>query len=382
MPFFEYKAVTAKCRCLYGNLLTARDYENLLKCREISDIASYLREKTAYGEFLEETDLKKINRNKLEYYIKKSMLSDYLKMYRFTSGGQRRFISLLMAKYEFEYILRVWRDFVLRNTENASGADRADNINNTEKTEKTSDGDYVFNEKFLEIQAIYQNNPRIDLEALKNITTAEQFISAIKNTEYFYIFEKHINDDISKNFTQIEAAVYDEYYKILYEGAGLFDKKSRDNIREAISARADLINLCRIYRLAFNFNTPPEEITPMLVPLRGRLRPGDINALVNSADKDRFMAYCQENLYYGRKQDFRGYDSMSAYMNFYLYKYHKSKKNMSSSGFDVVARYFSLKEFELINLFYLTEGIRYKMPPEYIRDCMYGLDDPDERGRI
>ena len=360
MPLFEYEAVAAKCRCLYGRLLDLQNYENLLKCRDISDIAVYLRDSTAYGEFLGPHDLGKINRNKLEYFIKKSMLADYLKIYKFTSGSQRRFIGLLMAKYEFEYILRVWRDFALRNTENPSDADEG------------KEGDYIFNEKFLEIQAIYQNNPRIDLEALKNITTAGQFISAIKNTEYFYIFEKHINDDISKNYTRIETAVYDEYYRILYEGAEDFDNKSKKKIRDSISARADLINLCRISRLMFNFKTAPEDIMPLLVPIKGRLKQGDINTLVSLGGSERFLEYCEKNLYYGKKQSFYGYESMTVYMNAFLYAYYKSKINISSPGFDVVVRYFYIKEFELMNLFCIIEGIRYKMPPENIKKYIYG----------
>ena len=369
MPLFKYEAVVAKCRCLYGKLLVLRDYENLLNCRDISDIAVYLRDNTAYFEFLDGLDLKKINRNKLEYYIKKSMLADYLKLYKFTSGSQRYFINLLIAKYELEYILRVWRDFVLKSTGSGPAAE-------------DEGEDYVFNEKFLEIQAIYQHNPRIDLESMKNIANAEQFINAIRNTDYFYIFEKHINDDISQNYTRIETAVYDEYYKILYESAEIFDKKSREKIRDLISTQADLINLSRISRMMFNFSAKPEEITPLLVPLRSRLKNGDITALLNSEDNEHFMMYCQENLYYGKKQSFHEYESMTAYMNYFLYKYYKSKINISSSGFDVVFRYFHLKEFELMNLFYLTEGIRYKMQPEYIRKFIYGLDYPADMGGV
>ena len=369
MPLFKYEAVVAKCRCLYGKLLAASDYENLLKCREISDIAVYLRDNTAYSEFLAELDLKKINRNKLEYYIKKSMLSDYLKLYKFTSGNQRRFISLLIAKYELEYILRVWRDYVLQNTESA-----------VDINEINEDEDYVFNEKLLEIQAIYQHNPRIDLDALKNITTAEQFINAIRNTDYFYVFEKHINDDISKNYTRIETAVYDEYYKILYEGADFFEKESRAKIRDSISTQADLINLCRMSRMLFNFKADPEEIKELLVPLRNRLKNSDVEALLSSHDRESFLMYCQENLYYGKKLSFHEYESMTEYMNYFLYKYYKSKINLSSSGFDVIIRYFHVKEFELMNLFYLTEGIRYKMSPEHIRKYLFGLESPSERG--
>ena len=368
MPLFKYEAVTAKCKCLYGKLLTRKDYDNLLKCPDVPAIAAYLNENTAYHEFFGGSDLTKINRNKLEYYIKKSALNDYVKMYKFTCGSERNFINLLMAKHELEYILKVWREYVGRNIENNSV--------------KKDDDDYLFSEGILEIQMIYQNNPRIDLEALKNLTNAEQFVNAIRNSDFFYIFEKHINDDISKNYTIIETAVYDEYYRILYDGAKIFDKETRIKIQDAISTHADLLNLCRISRMMFNFKADPGDIIPLLAPIRKRLKPDDINALLNSKNKEDFLRYCENNLYYAKKQSFHEYETMSSYMNSFLYKYYKSKANVSSSGFDVIVRYFHIKEFELINLFYLTEGIRYKMPPDYIKKYMYGLDYAAERGIV
>ena len=372
MPLFKYEAVTAKCRCLYGKLLKPKDYENLLKCRDVADIAAYLHDNTSYHEFLSGSDLKRINRNKLEYYIKKSMLNDYLKMYKFTFGNERYFINLLMAKYELEYILKVWREYVWKNI----------NPENNAVSKEKDEDDYFLSEGILEIQMIYQNNPRIDIEALKNIENAGQFIDAIKNSDFFYIFEKHIKEDISKNYTEIETAVYDEYYKILYGAAKIFEKETREKIRDSISIYADLLNLCRISRMMFNFKSKPKEILPLLVPIRNKLKPNDINNLMHSTDKESFMAYCRSDLYYGGKQPFNDYDSMSSYMNSFLYKYYKSKIKISSSGFDVVVRYFHVKEFEVMNLFYLTEGIRYKMPPDYIRKNIYGLDYDSERGIV
>ena len=361
MALFGYEAIVAKCRCLYGKLLSPKDYENLLLCPEVSDVAAYLYENTAYREFFGASDLRKINRNKLEYYIKKSLLFDYIKMFKFTCGKDRHFVNLLMAKYELEYILKVWREYVWRNMKN----------NPVPK----QDDDYLLSEGILEIQAIYKDNPKIDLEALKNITTAEQFLSAIKNSDFFYIFEKHINDDISKNYTTIETAVYDEYYKVLYNGAEIFDKSTKSKIQNSISTQSELINLCRISRMRFNFQASSAEIIPLLIPLRNRLKESDIEELTKCEDKKSFLLYCEANLYYGKKQSFYNYESMSAYMNAFMYKYCKSGADLASSGFETLVRYFQLKEFEIMNLFYLTEGIRYKMPPEYIRKNIYSLNN-------
>ena len=360
MPLFKYGAVVAKCSCLYGKLLGAIDYENLLACPEVSDVAAYLHENTAYREFFGASDLRSINRNKLEYCIKKSLLCDYIKIFRFTCGNQRHFVNLLMAKYELEYILKVWRGYVWRNIEN-------------NPAQKQND-DYLLSEGILEIQAIYKDSPNIDLEALKNVSTASQFMAAIKNSYFFYIFEKHANEDISKNYTMIETAVYDEYYKILYDGAKVFEKATGDKIRNSISTRADLVNLCRISRMRFNFKAAPEDIAALLVPLRNKLKEIDIDALSKCEDRESFLAYCETNLHYGKKQSFYGYESMSAYMNSFMYRHCKSPE--MSFGFESVARYFQLKEFELMNLFYLTEGIRYHMPPDQIRKNIYGLEHP------
>ena len=372
MPLFKYEAVVAKSRCLYGKLLKTQDYDNLLKCSDVSDIAVYLHENTAYNEFLDESNLRKINRSKLEYYIKRSMLGDYLKMYKFTFGNERYFISLLMAKYEFEYILSVWREFVMKNADPNSVADLG----------TRDDEDHIISERLLELQAIYKDNPRIDLESLQRITTADQFINAIRNSSYFHVFEKYIHEDIFNNFTVIETAIYDEYYKMLHDGAKLFEKETREKIQDFISVEADFINLCRMSRMMFNFNAKPEEIAPLLLPIRNRLTDNDINILLNSEDRESFLLYCQSYLKYGKKQSFHEYESMTSYMNSFMYKYYKSKINVGSSGFDVVIRYFHVKEYEVMNLFYLIEGIRYKMQPDYIRKYMYGLDYAAERGIV
>ncbi|MCL2158195.1 MAG: V-type ATPase subunit [Oscillospiraceae bacterium] len=377
MSVFKYEAIKAKCRCLYGKLLSGHDYENLLNCADVSDVAGYLYEHTAYREFFDVPDPKGLHRNKIEYYIKKSLLCDYMKMYKFTQGKQRRFINLLMGKYELEYILKIWREYIWRNLENKDKKENKDNPVNREND------DYLLSEGIFEIQTIYKDSPRIDLGALKNIATAEQFLGAIKNTDFFYIFEKHIGDDISKNYTEIETAVYDRYYKILYNEAAMFERATCEGIREFLSIRSDLVNLCRISRLRFGFDAGPEKIRGLLVFLgETKLKESDLTMLLGMEDKESFLAHCEANLCYAKKQSFYSRESMSAYMNAYLFNYHRSKKNSAASGFEAVVRYFQLKEFELQNLFYLTEGIRYQMQPDYIRKNIYGLDFAGERGRV
>ena len=352
MPLFKYEAVVAKCRALYGKLLKPADYESLFKCSEVSEIAAYLHDNTAYSEFLKDSNLVNINRNKLEYYIKKSLLRDYIKIYKFTSGDQRHFISLLMTRFELEYILKVWREYVSRKIANNPAAEEND--------------DYLINESLLDIWTIYQNNPKINLAALKNIKDVDQFKDAIKNSSYAHVFNKYTDENMTKSYTELESALYDEYYDNLYKGAEVFEPEIRRKIEDSISIQADLINLCRISRMMFNFKASRDEILPLLVPLRKKLKEENIKELLKCPDKESFFLYCQ-NLYYGSKQSFYEYESMTEYMNDFLDKYYKTIMNLTSMGFDIIVRYFRIKEIEIRNLFYLIEGIRYRMSLDEIK---------------
>jgi V/A-type H+-transporting ATPase subunit C len=231
MPLFKYEAVIAKCKCLYGKLLTTKDFENLLNLKTLADIATYLHDKTAYAEFFSESsNPKNINRSKLEYYIRKSLIEDFVKIYRFLSGREHYFVNMLLAKYELEYLLKIWRYFVWLKTENNS----------------ITDDEYLLDIGILEIQmiyTIYEYDSKIDLEVLKTVSNIEQFLEVMRETDFYHIFEKHMDEDITKNYNSLEIAIYNEYYKMLYDSSRIFDKKKKKKIQSLIEADIDLINL-------------------------------------------------------------------------------------------------------------------------------------------
>jgi len=56
------------------------------------------------------------------------------------------------------------------------------------------------------------------------------------------------------------------------------------------------------------------------------------------------------------------------------------------SGFDVIIKYFFVKEIEIKNLFCLIEGIRYSMTPDqigrYLIGFNYNYSGLNERGTV
>jgi vacuolar-type H+-ATPase subunit C/Vma6 len=100
-------------------------------------------------------------------------------------------------------------------------------------------------------------------------------------------------------------------------------------------------------------------------------------------NKDDFFEYCAKNLSYERKQPFNSYEAIDQYRWNLLYKLYRSSAVRTQSGFDVIVKYFFLKEIEAKNLFCLIEGIRYQMNPLQIRNYLTGFSHRDgEEGGI
>lgn len=46
-------AILAKARTMYGRRLTDKDYEDLLACKTVPEVANYLKNETVYSKFFQ-----------------------------------------------------------------------------------------------------------------------------------------------------------------------------------------------------------------------------------------------------------------------------------------------------------------------------------------
>lgn len=346
---YRYEALTAKTKCLMGRLLSEDELIYLSGIKTVGEIAVYLREKTAYGETMREMNLTQANRRKLEYYIKKTVFADYLKMRRFTHGEERNYISLLLGKYDIEYMLNAWRYCIGRAKMNEEA----------KKLWDESDG-YHPSEGILELYTIYGQKSKLDLGRLKDAETVRDFLRAIEGTEYRKIFAAGEGGD----YAEIEYEIYTEYYKKLMAAAESF-KSEGESLKTALTTAVDVKNLEQIYRMRYNFGMTAAETAKRVIPFRYKLKKKDISDLVSIDDRQKYLARCNAT-YYGRKADFTA-APVSAAGSAYLYKLYKSTSLKNSSSFDVIVKYFYLKETEIDNLVFIIEGVRYGMNPEEIK---------------
>ena len=360
-------SLTAKCHAMLGRLLTDDDYNKLLTLGSLRDIASYLSGHAVYAEYFSDTSAARMPRRRLEQSVRRALISDYLKLYTFLTGDEKKYIALSMSKFELETLLGIWRSINHRDAGNAESY--------------SAETMAVFTDNINIFKHYYENTNLVDIAllaaALEN-ADRDMFAEAIAESKYAHIFENHMNSEVADDFTQLEVFLYNRYYLDLYSSAAKFSGVTCESLEYVVQVQADLTNLSRISRMIHNFNAPAERVIPMLMPLRGRIRDEDMQILMTLTDKKDFYDRLEET-YYGKKQSFYGYVTFSEYLTQYLYRYYRSRIWRNDTGFFIAICYLYLKNVEINNIIYLVEGIRYNMPPDQIRAKIISSGTAEER---
>ena len=63
-------AIPAKARAKYGRRLTSEDYNNLIHCKTVAEVANYLKSNTYYNDVLSQLNEHNIHRGQVELLLK------------------------------------------------------------------------------------------------------------------------------------------------------------------------------------------------------------------------------------------------------------------------------------------------------------------------
>ena len=75
--------VSAKARAMYGRRLTARNYQEMLNCKSVTEIARYLAANTDYDKVLAGMNDREVHRGQLENRLKHKLLADSAALCRY-----------------------------------------------------------------------------------------------------------------------------------------------------------------------------------------------------------------------------------------------------------------------------------------------------------
>ena len=334
--------VLAKARTMYGRRLTLADYNELLKCRNVGEVAGYLKNHTVYSKALAGIVENEVHRGQLEARLKQKLMEDYAALCKYEVEVDRHFSQSFIQRDEIRYILLT----VMRL--------------NSEKAESE---DYFFPPYLL-------HRSKLNLPALARVKSAGDLKQLLENTPYEKLTETFLSKPETRiDYTELENVLYQYLYSnIIQTISKHFFGKSKKELRSIYQAYLDLNNYVRIVRMRVKYGVDAESTKKALLP-SGTLQKNNLDKMLQGTTEEEIQSVL-EHTEIGRKAlKIRHVylDEIPARMNYQLCRHYIDYSIYPSV---VLISYVFLSETEISNIITIIEGKRYQLAPEEIRKLL------------
>lgn len=339
LDFLSSNVVLAKARTMYGRRLTQNDYNELLKCRSVSEVASYLKNSTIYSHALAGIVESEIHRGQLEARFKQELMNDYISL----------------SKYEAETDVRLSQIIILRDEVNSLL--HAVLLLNANKSEKH---DYFFPPYLL-------HSSKIDFRALTEIKNVTDFKHILAGTRYEKLLEPFLGTaDGRLDYAGMENVLYRFFYTEVLK----FIKKHsigevQKELLDIFNSYLDLVNYVHVVRMRVIYGADAKTTEKALLPIGTFNKDVMENMLKGNTEEEIQNAIlCTDVGKRAMKLQYAYLDDIPARMSYQLCRHYI---HYSIYPPVVLTSYITLSEIEIKNIITITEGKRYQLPPEQIR---------------
>ena len=326
-------AILAKARAMYGKCLTDKDYDELMECHTVSEVAAYLKTRTNYASVLTGLNENDVHRGQLEPLLRQNIYFDVTALSRYGQNVNisSSFSDFIISKMEIEQIMRCLT------------------LMNIGKPQE-----YVYS-----VPLSLDKFTSINLRGLATVKTYDDVLEVLKGTKYFSVLQKFKPKDEEKiQIADLEVQLTNEQYGRLFQAISKAKNKSdREESKDIFSAILDFENVSRILRLKKYYNFSAEQIKGKLIPY-GKLSDKIINELC-SADTVQDVFERSRSTYLGKLMAKLQYNDLTQIKNSMLSMYCKHHLRLSANPTIVMVSYIYLKELELTNIINIIEATRY-----------------------
>jgi V/A-type H+-transporting ATPase subunit C len=335
---FSANTLLAKSRAKYGRRLTKQNFDDLLACQTVNDVAYYLKNHTDYAGVLAGVNENDIHRGQLEVKLKQKIFEDYAALYRYEISIGQDFAQYLIASSDIEQILHCLL-FLQAGTPQ---------------------------ESLLSMPPFLNRHTRIDLPALGRITNYDDFLQALSRTPYRKLLEPFRPvAGIQLDYTAIENVLYTYLYQSVFAAIKKNTKgETAKQLRDLFNTYIDLKNYSFIMRMKTYYKAGPDAIKKCLLPF-GTLKDRELEEMIAAQSTDE-LAKLMSKTAVGRRclkieHDF--IDQVPDRIN-YLTCRHDIHFSIHPSV--VMMSYLFIAQIELSDIINIIEGIRYKLAPSEI----------------
>ncbi len=336
----RYAAINTKLRGMEARFLNEDDYEKLLECSSVEEVAQYLKATKAYGNLLSRVDTSDINRGELEHMLKSSMIDDIDSIINYFSGNYKKFIHALYAKHEIAEMKQLARR-LFNSIPSAL-------IYDSEAPSLTFIGKYS------------GVNPQKVAQA-KEIS---DIIDAYEGTPLYKYIKPLLLSDNKDNLFRFETVLDLAYYSILIKESEGLNAEDRELIQNAVGIIGDLFNIQWIYRGMYFYHIYPAVLFNYTINTGYKFSKRKIRDLCYLPDIETLQEQIRKTNYsFLMKND----DTTDSYMERRLerYIYYKLLKMRREHPMSVIQTlsHIILLEYQIRDIITLIEVTKYHLPP-------------------
>ncbi len=337
-------AILAKARAMYGRRLTREDFQALLECSSVGEVAGYLKNKTDYASALSAISESSVHRGQLETKLKQKIFDDYEKLCRYEISIGERFGEYLIVRSEIEQILR---SLIL--------------------LQAGTPEEYLFG-----LPSYLQKHVQIDLGRLSRIRSYKELLEVLDHTPYRKILEPFVPENGKPlDYTSLENALFSFFYERVFAAIGRYSRPGTRKRLEAIfRADIDMENFSRILRLQAMPGNSRDFIRSTLLPFGGLTQKTTDRLL--GADTPEEAAEIMKRTQSGRVLRRIPYNRPDQIPGRAAYQNCSHNVRFSTHPPVVMLSYLFLLRIEVHDIITVVEGVRYRLTPDEIRSLLTG----------
>ncbi len=342
----RYCAVSAKLKAMSRGSMKRRDFEEILAKPTVKDIFDYLRTETMYGESLAALDGEEIHRRDVEAHLKNGLLHEFGRIYEFLDLNQKKLLEYWFMRYEVEYLKNSLRYIF-------NGED--------DRTYELHKG----------VAEFFSEHTKIDAGEAVKALTLDEFIKACAGSPYYAVLEraKSIDADCFSICMMLDRFYYIELWRAKDK---YLTREEADIFANLVGSRIDMLNMIWIYRGKKYFNFDPDMMFTYIIPVRNRLTPDNIKAMVGAKNAAE-MTDAVKATKYAPLFDMVAEDGYYAEEQFRRLCKKDAARIMNTRPLSMAAifAYLYMREAEIDDITTVIEGVRYGLSPEQIRQHIF-----------
>jgi len=338
-------ALIAKTRAVYGKRLTPAQYDQLIACHTVHEIAMYLRENTGYHDILDNKNDAVYHRGKLEAYIKERLFTQYAQLCKHDLASDMQFFKAIVVKGEIDQLLHCIRLLSFGRPE-----------------------EYLF-----VLPDFFNHHTGLDLYKLAQARTGRALLEVTIGSVYHSLLSPLLDNRENISYVAAENALYSYYYDYIHR---MIERSTHgalhSQLKHIFGMRADLYNLSCIIRLKKYYNASPEYIRSMLLPCNGGAIKSAMEDLIAADSAERVLEFLQKSRY-GRSLREEPTPYLENTLRQIEHDTCRRILHLTSHGTTALAAYMFLAEMETHNLINIIESIRYNLSPSEIYPLLVGM---------